>query len=213
MSTKENNAFGKRLHALMLDKGYVFNGKPHQSGLARDTGLSQAQINRYLKGINSPNMAVIESIANALRVPVSVLAGEVPLEGAKPIFRVGVVCPIVNIEEVTKKMEITNLKPQGYIQCPIESTGNVFAVEITNGAMSPKLNPGDIVFIDEKAKPKSGDIVLAFGKGSSVAVIRQLVKDGNKTMIIAENPNWFDPVIETTMKDIRGKVIFSGKSL
>lgn len=67
-----NDDFGKRVSALLQDNGLT------QRGLAKEVGVTEVAMSRYISGTRIPNGAVVARIAMALHVSADYLLG---LEG------------------------------------------------------------------------------------------------------------------------------------
>jgi len=67
MTNKHNKAFGRVLNSLRVER------KLSQEALGFDSGLTRAYISLLERGLNSPTLDTIYSIAEAIDLPASVI--------------------------------------------------------------------------------------------------------------------------------------------
>lgn len=72
---------------------------------------------------------------------------------------------------------------------------NCFLLRVTGNSMiGAGIFEGDLVVVDRKKEPKNGDIVVALVDGGNT--VKTLVKQGGKTHLKAENPEYTDIIPE-----------------
>jgi SOS-response transcriptional repressor LexA len=98
--------------------------------------------------------------------------------------------------------------------CPIKCSVNSFIVRVEGESMSPKFEPGTLLYVDPEAGYDNLSYVVARLDNENQATFKQLIIDGNKKYLKAVNPDWPNKFIEINGNcTIVGKVIFTGKEL
>lgn len=81
---------------------------------------------------------------------------------------------------------------------PPNCSSSTFALRVRGQSMSPKYEPGLIIYVDPEVVPFDGDDVVAMltEHGGAEATFKQLVEEpGGQRLLKARNPAWPDPWI------------------
>lgn len=174
----------------------------------KSLGLSQAEVARRLewsppnyarieKGRITPSLRSLEAIAEALEVPLSALTGE-ELAGDE--------VPVVAFASAGPGVEFTD---QGYpagggmyfLPRPPQFTDpNGFGVEVAGDSMVPKYEDGQVVMVDTRKRPVSGDYAVVGLMGGDKYVKRYRESGG---VVILESVNPLYPPIVIEPSEVR----------
>lgn len=100
---------------------------------------------------------------------------------------------------------------EGWIDYDKDPRGHVFACRIKGNSMSPRIQDGDIIIVDQESDWEDGDIVLVTVNGNE-GTCKRIQKYADSISLISLNPT-YDPMVFTTeqVKDlpveIKGKVV------
>lgn len=153
--------------------------------VAGRVGVSAATISRWESGdIANMRRDRIVSLAKALQLSPAVIMGwSGPPEGQGggpkiPLFsRISAGIPPKGIPDSSGYEEITK---------QMVSTGDFFALRVTDPSMEPTLRKGDIVIVKKQSDVKSGNIAVILADGSDAA-IREIKKSPDGIILIAHN--------------------------
>lgn len=149
-------SIGETIRALLEERDWS------ASELARRAGVSQSRISRVMSGETaSPNLELVEKVAEAFDVPVSTLLGrQPPTVQPEPPTRMAV--PIVQVP-AHAGIDWT-WEPTGQTVTIEENTAKgraLIAIRVEGDCMLPDVAPGDIVLVDQWSRtPKDGDMVV-----------------------------------------------------
>ena len=143
-----------------------------QNALAKAAGVKQPTIHRILTGKNiRPRDETLHLLAKHFGVTVEALRyKDLSDQSALPQNLRGYRIPMVN-SKVAGLRPITEQWPDS-ITVYFEVSKKAFAMNVYDRAMEPKLNPHDIVVVDEFVIPQPGQLVAARIKGIEDALVR-----------------------------------------
>ncbi len=176
--------------------------------IRRSLGLSQAEVARRLewsppnyarieKGRITPSLRSLQAIAEALDVPVSALTDEEALGGE---------VPVVAFASAGPGVEFTD---QGYpagggmyfLPRPPQFTDpNGFGVEVAGDSMVPKYEDGQVVMVDTRKRPVSGDYAVV-GLMDGDKYVKRYRESGG--MVVLESVNPLYPPVVVPPHDVR----------
>ena len=177
-------SYGKRIEAARKAKGLT------QAEVARRLGWSPSNYGRIEHGRITPSLRSLEAIARALDVAVSSLA-EAPPEGAQ--------VPVIAFASAGPGVQFTD---QGYpagggmyfIDRPASfSDPNGFGVEVSGDSMVPKYEDGQVVLVDTRKRPASGEYAVV-GLMSGDKYIKRYRESGGMVVLESVNP-LYPPVV------------------
>ena len=163
-----------------------------QAEVARRLGWSPPNFARIEKGRITPSLRSLEAIAEVLDVPLSTLAAE----GA-PAQEV----PIIAFVSAGPGVEFTD---QGYpagggmyfLPRPPQFTDpNGFGVEVAGDSMAPKYEDGQVVMVDTRKRPVSGDYAV-IGLMSGDKYVKRYREGGGVVILESVNPLYPPIVVE-----------------
>lgn len=186
-----------------------------QDDLARAMQITRGAIAHYLGGRRVPPIRQFQKLAQILKVdPVWLYYGVQPdPEKPKPYFTaIDQVNPITPIPILTWKQvaetsdleQIDKLKKVEYIPHLYTDELGHYALRIKGDAMTAlsghmvSFREGDIIQIDQAAKPRHNDYVVVVLNGAKEATFRQYIVDGGVPYLKPINPQF--PLIEVDDK-------------
>jgi len=169
--------------------------------IRRSLGLSQAEVARRLewsppnyarieKGRITPSLRSLQAIAEVLEVPLSTLTDEEALGGE---------VPVVAFASAGPGVEFTD---QGYpagggmyfLPRPPQFTDpNGFGVEVAGDSMVPKYEDGQVVMVDTRKRPVSGDYAVV-GLMDGDKYVKRYRESGGMVVLESVNP-LYPPVV------------------
>ena len=169
--------------------------------IRRSLGLSQAEMARRLewsppnyarieKGRITPSLKSLQAIAEALDVPLSALTDGEALGGE---------VPVVAFASAGPGVEFTD---QGYpagggmyfLPRPPQFTDpNGFGVEVAGDSMVPKYEDGQVVMVDTRKRPVSGDYAVV-GLMDGDKYVKRYRESGGMVVLESVNP-LYPPVV------------------
>jgi len=181
----------------------------------KSLGLSQAEVARRLewsppnyarieKGRITPSLRSLEAIAGALEVPLSALTGE-ELAGDE--------VPVVAFASAGPGVEFTD---QGYpagggmyfLPRPPQFTDpNGFGVEVAGDSMVPKYEDGQVVMVDTRKRPVSGDYAVV-GLMSGDKYVKRYRESGGVVILESVNPLYPPIVVEPSEVRFAYKIVW-----
>lgn len=190
-------------------RGWMELRSDSQMGLAKRAGVSRQIIQRYLATddtSHSPTLVQLQKLAGAYGVDVSRFLMGPHLE-VPPAETAGSDANITGRDGRAEAVSVPlhgsipsaghNLNSNVCITVPAASipdgcAESTAALKVATEEMYPTLRAGDVVLYDFSRKnARSQEIVL--GHYKKRAVIRRFVRQGHRTMLLADNPN-FPPV-------------------
>ena len=157
-----------------------------QSKLAQKSGLNQPTIHRILSGkLKLPRQDTLQSLAQFFSVTTDDLRfRDLSDQSLLPVNLRGIRIPLMNARQVG--LPIPSKKPPSTVDMLDNSIvvyHNVseasIAFRVSDRAMEPRFNLGDIIVFDPQRNPGPGHFVAARVQGLEEAIVRQLV-DGNE---------------------------------
>jgi phage repressor protein C with HTH and peptisase S24 domain len=181
----------------------------------KSLGLSQAEVARRLewsppnyarieKGRTTPSLRSIEAIAEALEVPLSALTQE-GFASAE--------VPVVAFASAGPGVEFTD---QGYpagggmyfLPRPPQFTDpNGFGVEVAGDSMVPKYEDGQVVMVDTRKRPVSGDYAV-IGLMSGDKYVKRYRESGGMVVLESVNPIYPPVVVEPSEVRFAYKIVW-----
>jgi phage repressor protein C with HTH and peptisase S24 domain len=181
----------------------------------KSLGLSQAEVARRLewsppnyarieKGRTTPSLRSIEAIAEALEVPLSALTQE-GFASAE--------VPVVAFASAGPGVEFTD---QGYpagggmyfLPRPPQFTDpNGFGVEVAGDSMVPKYEDGQVVMVDTRKRPVSGDYAV-IGLMSGDKYVKRYRESGGMVVLESVNPIYPPVVVDPSEVRFAYKIVW-----
>lgn len=183
--------------------------------LRKSLGLSQAEVARRLewsppnyarieKGRTTPSLRSMEAIAEALEVPLSALTQEAFIRGE---------VPVVAFASAGPGVEFTD---QGYpagggmyfLPRPPQFTDpNGFGVEVAGDSMVPKYEDGQVVMVDTRKRPVSGDYAV-IGLMGGDKYVKRYRESGGRVVLESVNPLYPPVVVEPSEVRFAYKIVW-----
>jgi phage repressor protein C with HTH and peptisase S24 domain len=163
-----------------------------QAEVARRLGWSPPNYARIEKGRITPSFKSLEAIAEALEVPLSALTADRPL---------GEEVPVIAFVSAGPGVEFTD---QGYpagggmyfLPRPPQFTDpNGFGVEVSGDSMVPKYEDGQVVMVDTRKRPVSGDYAVV-GLMDGDKYVKRYREAGGRVILESVNPLYPPIVVE-----------------
>ena len=162
-----------------------------QEKLALDCGLDRTYISMLERGLKSPTLNTIFSIAEALDIPAEFLiahtnlyqrAPEAPMGASlrMPLLGTALSCgmPVGTNQEIEKEIDLQELITK--------NPSKTFFAKAQGDSMQPTIMEGDVLVIDAVKKPKHGSIVLV--QIDNEFTVKRLMRQGTQTHLQADNP-------------------------
>lgn len=220
------SSFSEVFKQLRLSKGYT------QDELAKALGISRSRVGMYETGARKPDFEMLETIADFYNVDLNYLLGHtsktlrlvevdpllsssasngslaVPNNPAYALgkYRIPIVATVAAGEPIYSEENI-----ESWIDYDKDPRGHVFACRIKGDSMSPRIQDGDIIIVDEEAGWEDGDIILATVNGND-GTCKRFKKYADSIALLSLNPA-YDPMVFTTKQvkdlpvEIKGKVV------
>lgn len=175
------------------------------------TGIHKSSVSQYMSMLHAPTMSNCVKIARTFGVNLDWVRGlnapmTSPSQEGGPTVSVPVYDKIPSGAQISaldsKTEEVLSLDT-------LNNTSGLFAFEIKDDAMSPRILKGDIVIASPQKDAENEDLVIVSFYGKD-AVCRRLMKYQGSVALFANNPNEAPVYIPETDKDkmqILGKVI------
>ena len=199
MEIKTLRTLSDRLHFAMEKEGIS------QAALARAVDIKPAAL-QYLLSSNAQASRFTFELAHALNVRPEWLAtgnGPVAIE-EDPLYRAVTKykpIPVLNIEDVSQWKEFNKIKwHDDFIMIEKASGENAFAFKISDAAMKPVFNKGNIVIVAADKSPTDGDLVVGWIASQNEVMFRKLSL-GHEALFLPYNLELYKP-ITMTKKDI-----------
>lgn len=175
-----------------------------QAEVARRLGWSPPNYARIEKGRFTPSLKSLEAIAEALEVPLSALAEERAMSDE---------VPVVAFASAGPGVEFTD---QGYpagggmyfLPRPPQFTDpNGFGVEVSGDSMVPKYEDGQVVMVDTRKRPVSGDYAVV-GLMSGDKYVKRYREGGGMVVLESVNPLYPPVVIDPSEVRFAYKIVW-----
>jgi phage repressor protein C with HTH and peptisase S24 domain len=182
---------GEKIASVRKSRGFS------QGKLARALGWSPSNLARIETGRVNPSIKTLELIASRLDVSSSCFLEEAPLP-----FEIAVVA-------FASAGDAVSFTDQGYPQGggmyyierpPLFKDPNGFGVEVSGDSMVPKYEDGQVLLVDTRKKPLSGDFAVIGLMNGDKYVKRYREAQG---VVILESVNTLYPPIVIHKEDIR----------
>lgn len=163
-----------------------------QAEVARRLGWSPPNYARIEKGRITPSFKSLEAIAEALEVPLAALTADRPLADE---------VPVIAFVSAGPGVEFTD---QGYpagggmyfLPRPPQFTDpNGFGVEVAGDSMVPKYEDGQVVMVDTRKRPVSGDYAVV-GLMNGDKYVKRYREAGGRVILESVNPLYPPIVVE-----------------
>lgn len=99
-----------------------------------------------------------------------------------------------------------------YAPRPSGASESTYALIVRGPAMEPEFRDGWLIYVDETPAVKHGDFVVARPGGHVMPILRQLVVDGDATLLRAVNPSYPDGLTPLGDGKILGKVVYQARA-
>lgn len=190
---------------------YMDLHKKTRQDICSAIGVKYTTFTDWVKGNSYPRIDKIELMANYFGINKSDLVEEhsIPLGGYEFTpgkYSIPIVATVAAGEPIYSEENV-----EGWIDYDKDPRGHVFACRIKGDSMSPRIQDGDIIVVDEEAGWEDGDIVLVTINGNE-GTCKRVQKYADSISLISLNPT-YDPMVFTTeqVKDlpveIKGKVV------
>lgn len=98
------------------------------------------------------------------------------------------------------------------LPCPVRCSRDTFVLRVRGQSMEPKFHEGDLIFVDPRRSPESGNYVIVRIEDAHEAMLKQLIVEGGQQYLKALNPDWPNRIIEVNSNaTIGGVVVFKGE--
>ena len=85
----------------------------------------------------------------------------------------------------------TDLESAEWMPCPPGASAETFALRVVGESMTPRYQPGTVIFVDPAVQPENGDDVVCQLTDSCEATFKRLVLEpGSPKMLMALNEAW-----------------------
>lgn len=169
----------------------------------------------YETGARKPDFETLELIADFFNVDINYLLGHTtkttyiprPIDSiALGKYRIPIVATVAAGEPIYSEENI-----EGWIDYDKDPRGHVFACRIKGDSMSPRIQDGDVIIVDEESDWEDGDIILATVNGND-GTCKRIRKYADSIALLSLNPA-YDPMIfsaeqvQTLPVEVKGKVV------
>ncbi|MBQ8763956.1 MAG: helix-turn-helix domain-containing protein [Clostridia bacterium] len=162
-----------------------------QQQLAELCGVHQTAVSQWEKGRTMPDRSSLRLLAKTFGVTMEALLGEEKTEDENKI-------PVFSL--ITAAALCSKLGSNDY-----------FALNVTDGSMSPMMFPGDTVVVCRSMDVNSGETgVFSIGNGN--AIIRKIIKKDTSIMLVSENTS-YEPLIFSKVECDALPVFVLGKAV
>jgi len=175
------------------------------------TGIHKSSVSQYMSMLHAPTMSNCIKIAKTFGVNLDWVRGlDAPM--TSPGSKGGPTVSVPVYETIPSGTEITDLESTNAEILSVDSLKNahgLFAFEIKDNAMSPRILKGDIVIVSPQKDAENDDLVVVSLCGKD-AVCRRLMKYQGSVALFANNPNEppvYIPEGDRNDMQILGKVI------
>lgn len=183
--------YGKRIESIRRSLGLT------QAEVARRLGWSPSNYGRIEHGRITPSLRSLEAISEALGVPVSDLAHEPGPSGQVPVVAFASAGPGIAFTDqgypAGAGMYFID-RPAGF------SDPNGFGVEVSGDSMVPKYDDGQVVLVDTRKRPASGDYAVVGLMGGEKYIKRYRESGG---MVVLESVNPLYPPVVVPPHEVR----------
>lgn len=174
-------------------------------------GVKYTTLTDWVKGNSYPRIDKIELMANYFGISKSDLVEDhsIPLGGYEFTtgkYRIPIVATVAAGEPIYSEENI-----EGWIDYDKDPRGHIFACRIKGDSMSPRIQDGDVIIVDEESDWEDGDIILATVNGND-GTCKRIRKYADSIALLSLNPA-YDPMIfsaeqvQTLPVEIKGKVV------
>lgn len=199
------------IRRLRKDKGWS------QDKLAEKLGYrSFTTIQKWESEKSEPPLKKLKELADLFNIDIDQLAGT-DLTDSKSLpnsenginlgkYRIPIVATVAAGEPIYSEENI-----EGWIDYDKDPRGHIFACRIKGDSMSPRIQDGDIIIVDEESDWEDGDIILATVNGND-GTCKRIRKYADSIALLSLNPA-YDPMIfsaeqvQTLPVEIKGKVV------
>jgi len=179
--------YGKRLVSTRKKRGFT------QAEVARRLGWNPSNYARLERGRVTPSLKSIEAIADVLEVPVSALtSAETHLSPEIPVVAFASAGPAVAF---TDQGYPAGVGMYSLERPPHFSDPNGFGVEVSGDSMVPKYEDGQVVIVDTRKRPVSGDFAVV-GLISGDKYVKRYREAGGRVLLESVNPLYPPVVVE-----------------
>lgn len=199
------------IRRLRKDKGWS------QDKLAEKLGYkSFTTIQKWESEKSEPPLKKLKELADLFNIDIDQLAGT-DLTDSKSLpnsenginlgkYRIPIVATVAAGEPIYSEENI-----EGWIDYDKDPRGHIFACRIKGDSMSPRIQDGDVIIVDEESDWEDGDIILATVNGND-GTCKRIRKYADSIALLSLNPA-YDPMIfsaeqvQTLPVEIKGKVV------
>ena len=198
--------------------------KLQQKQIAKATGATSPTVNNWFNHASEPSAKYLEELANILNVSIQWLVTGYDLENNVLENNIKIrKAPILSLYEVVDfyKYLITNDDKREYEYFVDNNfSDDLFWIRAkTDNSMFPSFNAGDLILVDTKREPRTGNCVIAIVDGDTKATLRKYRicydEKANKEyfQLVAEND--FYPAIDSrrTRFSVKGVAVKHERSL
>lgn len=175
------------------------------------TGIHKSSVSQYMSMLHAPTMSNCVKIARTFGVNLDWVRGlNAPM--TSPSQEGGPTVSVPVYDTIPSGAQISDLESKTEEVLSLDTLNNtsgLFAFEIKDDAMSPRILKGDVVIASPQKDAENEDLVIVSLCGKD-AVCRRLMKYQGSVALFANNPNEAPVYIPESDKDkmqILGKVI------
>ncbi len=162
-----------------------------QQQLAKLCGVHQTAVSQWEKGRTMPDRASLQLLSKTFGVTIEALLGNESThnENKIPVFT------HITAAELCGKL----------------GSSEYFALNVSDGSMSPMMIPNDTVVVCRSTEVENGETGV-FSIGSGNAIIRKIIKKDTSIMLVSENTS-YEPLIFTNAECDALPVFVLGKAV
>ena len=182
-----------------------------QIEFSKRTGIQKSSVSQYMSFLHAPTLNNCIKIAETFNVNLDWLRGlDAPMRAPAPSE--GQVFSVPVYDTIPSGAKVASLQSKDSEEISrkyLEKEKELFAFEIADDAMSPRILKGDIVIVTPQNDAENEDLVIVSLCGKD-AVCRRLMKYQGSTALFANNPTIAPVYISEEDRDkmqIIGKVI------
>lgn len=168
----------------------------------RATGVNRSAVQNWFSGrLSTPPEATLRGIAASLHLnpewlihgngPMELPAGAYPLAGARFL-------PVLSFAQAgafQSGLTPEDAYPVGHGEAVVpymaekKLSAHAFALRIEGDSMTPRIEPGDIVYVEPEVEPQNGDIVIAASTAGEVWCKKLRIQAGVR-WLVSFNPEY-----------------------
>lgn len=169
--------------------------------LAAVTGRTPKAASKWMNAESMPGAGQMAAIATELRVNQAWLEyGEGPCDRGVGVAEspgsyaaTSARVPLVEWDKVTEEVVPDNII--GWVISPVPHSPGSRAVSVPGTSMAPRFRAPEVLIVDPSVTATPGRYVIARNQKTHELVLRQLLTDGGRHYLQAENPAWPEKIV------------------